>query len=91
MQERSKRTEITADYVLSTIKDTVERCRMAKPICDRDGNEIGCEFDASNVLRGSELLGKHLRLFTDKTEHSGSLEITAITRNIIDARDASND
>lgn len=25
-------------------------------------------FDAKNVLRGYELLGKHLRLFTDKDE-----------------------
>jgi hypothetical protein len=28
-------------------------------------------YDAKNVLRGYELLGKHLKLFTDKVELTG--------------------
>lgn len=31
----------------------------------------GYRFDAGNVLKGCELLGKHLKMFTDKTEISG--------------------
>jgi phage terminase small subunit len=28
-------------------------------------------FDAKSVLRGAELLGKHLGMFTEKHEHTG--------------------
>lgn len=80
MNERAKRTEIDSDYVLNTIKDTVERCRQAKPVYDRQGNRVMVElptgevapayvFDASNVLKGCELLGKHLGLFNEKGDH----------------------
>jgi len=81
-QARSKRTEITQDYVLKGIVETVERCRQAVPVYDRSGNPILVEtatgeiapayaFDAKNVLKGFELLGRHLKLFTDKTEITG--------------------
>ena len=72
MDARSKRTEISADYVLTTIRDTVERCRQAVPVYEKQGGEMvptgEFEFDSTAVLRGCELLGKHLKLFTDKTE-----------------------
>ncbi len=72
MTERARRTEITQDYVLSTIKATIERCAQAMPVLDRDGAETGeYKFDAGAVLKGAELLGKHLKMFTDKTELSG--------------------
>lgn len=72
MDERSKRTEITADYVLTTIRNTVERCQQAEPVLDREGKPTGeYRFDSTAVLRGAELLGKHLKLFTDKTEVTG--------------------
>lgn len=60
MNERAKRTEITADYVLEGIRDTVERCRAE-----------GEAFNPAQALKGFELLGKHLKLFTDKLEHTG--------------------
>jgi phage terminase small subunit len=79
---RIERTEITADYVLTTIRDTVERCRQAVPVLDRQGKPVLVEgpggelkpaytFEPMAVLKGSELLGKHLKMFTDKTEISG--------------------
>lgn len=61
MDKRSKRVEITADYVLGTIQSTVETCK-----------DIG-EHPA--VLKGCELLGRHLKLFTDKVEHSGKFTL----------------
>ena len=91
--ERSQRTEITADYVLSTILETVERCKQAAPVLDKTGKQIMVEteggelapaytFDSKAVLRGCELLGKHLALFTDKHEltgkDSGPLEISIL-------------
>jgi phage terminase small subunit len=71
MDERSKRTKITADYVLNGIKNTIERCAQEEPVRDQEGNETGeYKFEANAVLKGYELLGKHLKLFTDKVEHS---------------------
>lgn len=57
MAERATRTEITADYVLQGIRDTVERCR---------GEDEA--FNPAQALKGFELLGKHLKLFTEKAE-----------------------
>ncbi len=64
--ERGKRTKIDADYVLTKIKDTIERCSQAEPVL-REGKETGeFRFDATAVLKGAELLGRHLAMFTDK-------------------------
>jgi len=60
MNARAERTEITADYVLKGIKDVTERCAKE-----------GEEFNPPSALKGYELLGKHLKLFTDKTELTG--------------------
>jgi phage terminase small subunit len=58
MDERSKRTEITQDYVLQGICRIVERTAQRQP---------------SIALRGYELLGKHLKCWTDKLEIEGDL------------------
>lgn len=68
---RQQRTEITQDYVLTTIRDTVERCRQAEPVMERghDGEMVPTgeyRFDAANVLKGAELLGRHLGMWNDK-------------------------
>ena len=86
-EERAKRVEITSDYVLATIQDTVERCRQMRPVLDKSGNPVMCEtedgqmapayvFDAGNVLRGTEQLGKHLKMFTDKQEVDTNFNLT---------------
>lgn len=80
MNKRAERVEVTQDYVLKTIVDTIERCKQAEPVRDKDGEETGeYKFDAGAVLKGAELLGKHLKLFTDKVEHSGAVTVE-ITR-----------
>lgn len=82
MDARSERVQINADYVLNTIVETIERCRQAEPVRDKKGERVLVEtptgelaaayvFDAKNVLKGTELLGRHLKLFTDKVEHTG--------------------
>ena len=71
---RANKVEVTADYVFSTIIDTIERCK-------KDGNETGeYVFNAAATLKGAELLGKHLKLFTDKVEHSGEVELNLAKR-----------
>ena len=72
MQAREERTLITADYVLTTIRDTVERCRQGEAVIDKEGKPTGeWRFDATNVLKGCELLGKHINLF-EKHQQSKS-------------------
>lgn len=72
MEKRAKRTRIEADYVLMTIRDTIERCKQAEPVFNRKGEPTGeYQFDSAAVLKGCELLGKHLKLFSDRVEHSG--------------------
>jgi len=69
MDARSQRTQIDSDYVLNTIQDTVEKCRQVVPVLDHEGKETGeYRFEANAVLKGCELLGRHLKLFTDKVE-----------------------
>ena len=77
LAERSERTEITQDYVLTTIRDTMERCKQAEPVVYQNGDPVligtpsgdlapAYKFDANAVLKGAELLGRHLAMFTDK-------------------------
>lgn len=56
--------KITAEYVLGTIMRVIEVSGQTKNA--PDGTEV--LVDPAAVLKGSELLGKHLKLFTDKTE-----------------------
>lgn len=56
-KKRASRLELTAEKVLTDIT------RIAKKA------EAAAEFNAA--LRGHELLGKHLKLFTEKHEHGG--------------------
>lgn len=66
MDERAKRTQIDADYVLSGIKRTIERCAQEVSVLDSAGMPTGeYKFEANAVLKGYELLGRHLKLFTD--------------------------
>jgi len=61
--KRSERTEITQDYVLTSIRETMEQ---------RKGT--GEHSNPNAVLKGAELLGRHLAMFTDKktvTHHDG--------------------
>lgn len=84
--QRLKRLELDADYVLRGIRETIERCRQIEPVLDRKGQQVYCEtedgqevpaftFNALGALKGYELLGKHLKLFTDKVEHSGAVQV----------------
>lgn len=82
MDARAARTEITADYVLQSIVSTMERCKQVEPVYDRKGDPVmvgtpdgelaqAFTFNAAGVLKGAELLGRHLKLFTEKVEHTG--------------------
>jgi phage terminase small subunit len=49
--------------------------KNGEPVLIEDENGLlvpGYTFDAGSVLRGAELLGRHLKMFTDKVEHGGT-------------------
>ena len=83
IKAQEKRTEITADYVLSSLKEVAERCKQAIPVMmkDENGNMVETgeyKFDSTGANRALELLGKNLKLFIDKTEHSGAITVKSL-------------
>lgn len=78
IDKRSNDLGIDAKYVLTTIKETIERCKQAVEIRDSDGGTGEYKFDSTAVLKGAELLGKHLRMFSDKLEVSGDVKVVHI-------------
>lgn len=63
MKERANKVDISSESVLNGILDVI----------DRNKGE-----DDKTVLKGYELLGKHLKLFTDRVEHSGEIKMPII-------------
>ena len=72
--DRAERTNITQDYVLNSIFSTMERCKQAEPVIDRQGEAVLVEtpsgdlapaytLNAMGVFKGAEMLGKHLGMF----------------------------
>jgi phage terminase small subunit len=80
MDKRAEETGLDAKFVLNGIVKLIERCEQAVPVLDHEGNETGeWRFESSSAMRGYELLGKHLKLFTDKIEQSGNINLTVST------------
>ncbi len=57
--QRAANSDVTADWVLKKIVDTITRC------------EHEDEYNPNAILRGTELLAKHLGMFIERTEISG--------------------
>lgn len=76
LDKRSDALGIDAYYVLSTIKETTESAKA--------------DDDRANVFKGCEMLGKHLKLFTDKVDHSFNPNaplILNVTKTVLSAND----
>lgn len=68
-EKRSKKTEITQEWVLTNLKAIAERCSQAVPVLDREGQPTGeYRFDSSGANKALELLGKHLKMFVERVE-----------------------
>lgn len=69
IEKRAEKTGITADYVLTSLKSIAERCQQAEPVLDKQGNPTGeYQFREAGANKALELLGKNLKLFTDRIE-----------------------
>lgn len=92
MDDRSQRVKIDADYVLSTIKDTVERCRQAEPVMEWDPIEKTMvptgewKFDANAVLKGCDMLGKHIKLWGDAPKVDLNINLSTVSDDELDER-----
>lgn len=85
LEERQKRLEIDEDWVVNRLRDIHDRCMQAEPVYSSFAvaNEDGempepkyYKFDASGALKALELLGKHMRMFSDKVDSAAmSVEI----------------
>lgn len=92
-----EKANVSAIYVLSSLKEVAERCMQRVPVMIRDpddgrrmihkteedkhGVDQGVwEFDSNGANRALELLGKHLKLFTDRVEHDVSEDLAAAIR-----------
>lgn len=56
-----------------------DRKQLKEFVVTEDGEEVLAQvfqFDSQAALRAQELLGKHLKMFTDKVEHSGDMKVT---------------
>lgn len=72
MTKRSESTGITNEWVLKGIKDLTDILVKAE--------------DPSKAYKGFELAGRHLKLFTDKVELAGEVQISTITRKIVSSK-----
>lgn len=77
MKKRTEKVNITAEDVLKDILDTRRACEDNMLL----KTEFGDKLDSTAINgrnKANELLGKHLKLFTDKVEHSGEINIPQI-------------
>ena len=77
LNKRAKKAELTADDILKDIVNTRDTCKAHMLI----HTEFGVKVDSAAINgrnKANELLGKHLKLFTDKVEHSGEISIPII-------------
>ncbi len=74
IQKRQQRTEITQDFVLTNLKEIVQRSMQ---------HEGADEYDPRAAAKALELLGKHLGMFTDKIRLEGELTVSGILEELV--------
>lgn len=85
MDERSKDTLIDAKFVVDGLTELYFKCLQHKPVEEWDDTEKRMvekgtfEFDSHGASRALELLGKHVAMFTDKSEVKNTGGIKVIT------------
>lgn len=89
IDERAEKTGLSAQWVLDRLQEIVERCMQHEAVRDRQGEPTGeYKFDSSGANKSLELIGRHLKMFTDSVELAGKgggpMELI-ITRRIVDA------
>lgn len=92
MDQRAAEIKIEAKDVIKIVIDTIERCQQVRPVTDKFGVPIlvevpggtvapAYEFEPHAVLKGAELLGKHIKMWTDKVQHGGDKDNPILVKN----------
>jgi len=74
MDKRAEKIGISADWVLNNLKEVAERCMQAVPVMEFDHDdkcmkETGeYKFEHTGANKSLELIGRHLKMFTDKVD-----------------------
>lgn len=67
--------QLEQEWVVKELVDNVKRCKQAQPVLDNTGTPTGeYRYDASGANKALELLGRHLKMFTDRVEVSDPLK-----------------
>jgi len=69
--EQQKRTQIDQDFVLNGIVKNIKWCEDPE------------NYQSKSALKGYELIGRHLKMFTDKMDHGMSGDTAAAIKDII--------
>jgi phage terminase small subunit len=84
MDARAKKAEVDQDYVITALKELVEMCMGRAPMPKSlVVDEKAVEYEIKEVVpagatKALELLGKNLKMFTEKVEHGASDELKAL-------------
>jgi len=79
--EAAERLHLSQNWVLLRLKEISDRCCQAVPVMQfnrssGEWEETGeYKFDSAGANKATELLGKHLGMFVERVEHSGSISI----------------
>ena len=73
LDKRAKKVEVSAEYVLGNLKKVADKCMEEE------------KFDSSGATRALELLGKYLKLFTEKVENNinANIEMSEEDRKLL--------
>lgn len=91
--QREKRTLITVDYVVSSLREVAERCLQKSPVTNAKGKQVQDEqgrdvwkFDSAGANRALELLGKHVNAFGERKEEAPEDLPVAIEVRVVNGR-----
>lgn len=75
IKKREEKTELNAEWVLKKLETIANRCMQEEEVISKDGPTGEYKFDSSGANKAIELIGKHLKMFTDKIEQDTTLTV----------------
>lgn len=85
MKACTKRTEITQEWVLETLRENVERAMQHEPVIVNGVKTGEYVYQGAVASRALELIGKHIGMFIERKEIGKPGEFTAFSRDQLDA------
>lgn len=81
LEQVEKSAMVDATYVITRLREVVERCLQKEQVMEFNHETKELEptgewkFDSMGANSALRMLGQHLKLFTEKVEHSGSISV----------------